>query len=278
MSNACSLICAINKTPLPEDDITELHFHSCMEIGICVEGSGSCYVDNRVYHYAVGDIQIVLPYQPHLSNSDKGNPARWVWISFDPYKMLIGNGFYAFDKLNHLLEKNITFTGVFSQDEYPELSYIINSLSRESTLDVDYSREYSILLVCELLIALSRIKGVSNYKKPVMKATCIKILPAFTVIKNNLGNAEALSLENLASACSMSSSSLRRLFHEFSGQSPKQFIIKARLSYAEYMLLNSHLSIIDIAAASGFDNISCFTRSFKKVYGSSPSAFRKEST
>lgn len=129
IGNTERFVCYTEQTPLSTKEITSLHFHKCLEIGVCTDGSGNCIIDNRLYRYKKGDIQIVLPYQPHLANGDKENRGRWIWFSYDPYKLTssddIGN------RIATIIEKQVNFNGVFSPDEYPELAAIIDKCITE---------------------------------------------------------------------------------------------------------------------------------------------------
>ena len=77
-----------------------------------------------------------------------------------------------------------------------------------------------------------------------------------------------------AGKLSISYSHFRRLFREVAGCAPNQFLIEARLSYAEQMLENGVLSIAEIAHRCGFPDEFYFSRLFKKHRLISPSALR----
>ena len=54
-----------------------------------------------------------------------------------------------------------------------------------------------------------------------------------------------------------------------------EYLNDYRLTMAARLLKSSDESILMIAEASGFDNLSYFNRIFKRKYGSSPGAYRK---
>ena len=66
----------------------------------------------------------------------------------------------------------------------------------------------------------------------------------------------------------------RRMFREVAGCAPNQFLIEARLSYAERMLENGVLSIAEVAHRCGFPDEFYFSRLFRKHRLISPSDFR----
>ena len=85
---------------------------------------------------------------------------------------------------------------------------------------------------------------------------------------------EVLTLADLTSA---SARSIFRLFRQFRGYTPREFIRQQRLIHARNMLLDSHAehSIAAVAAACGFKDASHFAREFDKAFGETPSAMRR---
>lgn len=273
IGNTERFVCYNGQTPLSTNEITSLHFHKCLEIGVCTAGTGNCIIDNRLYRYNKGDIQIVLPYQPHLANGDTKNCGRWIWFSYDPYKLTssddIGN------RIATIIEKQVNFSGVFSPDEYPELAAIIDKCIAETLNSKGLSQLYALLLVQQLILEMSRID--CEFKNNIIprRRSFDKMLPALTHISENLSNSKELTLEILANKCFVSTATLRRYFYEFTDMSPQQFIAQARINHSQYLLSNTNKSITEISDDVGFESISCFTRAFKKHCGMSPSDYRK---
>ncbi len=273
IGNTERFVCYDNDFVLSTQPITSLHFHRCLEIGVCMRGSGNCIIDNRLYHYNKGDIQIVLPYQPHLANSDEGHQSTWIWFSYDPYKLSpsddIGN------RIATIIERQVNFSGVFSQDEYPALAEIINKCITETQKSKGLSQLYALLLVQQLILELSRIDCGLKNNIATRRRSFDKILPALEHITSNLANGDKLTLAVLSEKCFVSEATLRRYFYQFTDMSPQQFIAHARINRAQYLLVSTSKSITEIANEVGFESISCLTRAFKRFYGISPSQYRK---
>lgn len=273
IGNTERFVCYNGQTPLSTNEITSLHFHKCLEIGVCTAGTGNCIIDNRLYRYNKDDIQIVLPYQPHLANGDTKNCGRWIWFSYDPYKLTssddIGN------RIATIIEKQVNFSGVFSPDEYPELAAIIDKCIAETLNSKGLSQLYALLLVQQLILEMSRID--CEFKNNIIprRRSFGKMLPALTHISENLSNSKELTLEILANKCFVSTATLRRYFYEFTDMSPQQFIAQARINHSQYLLSNTNKSITEISDDVGFESISCFTRAFKRHCGVSPSEYKK---
>lgn len=79
-----------------------------------------------------------------------------------------------------------------------------------------------------------------------------------------------LQLDELAKLACLSKFHYIRLFSALVGETPKQYIIKRRISQGAKYILSSNEKMIDIAYKYGFNSQADFTRVFKKYYGISP--------
>lgn len=84
-------------------------------------------------------------------------------------------------------------------------------------------------------------------------------------------------LKTLASKSLVSTTHLCRLFNEAFEMSPIQVITIMRLKRASTLLERTNYRLKQIAHLTGFENQYHFSRLFKKIYGISPSEYRKDS-
>ena len=69
---------------------------------------------------------------------------------------------------------------------------------------------------------------------------------------------------------------MRKLFLSRYSTTPKQYILKQRLNMAQQLLLDTALSVTQIAERCGFTSVYHFCRAFKDKTGISPSQYGKE--
>jgi len=81
---------------------------------------------------------------------------------------------------------------------------------------------------------------------------------------------QPISIDELASRASMSTSSFRHHFRTVTGMSPLQFIKKLRLQEARQHMLNSHLDAMSAAVKVGYESASQFSREYSREFGESP--------
>jgi len=80
----------------------------------------------------------------------------------------------------------------------------------------------------------------------------------------------------LAHALHMSQACLCRFFRRATGRTMTTYINQLRIGAAVHLLVNSDLSVLDIAFNVGFGNYSNFNRLFKSMKGSTPRSLRQE--
>ena len=84
-----------------------------------------------------------------------------------------------------------------------------------------------------------------------------------------------ISPEFISEAVCMSYSWFRRVFKQYTGLTPYQYILELRLRRGKELLVNTNLSSQEISFEIGFENPDYFCTAFKKKVGRTPIEFRK---
>ena len=85
---------------------------------------------------------------------------------------------------------------------------------------------------------------------------------------------DEITLDDLAKASLFSPWYSHRLFREYTGVAPSEYIRKLRLSEAAKKLKNETVNITDVAMSLGFKSLDGFTRAFFREFGMSPSKYK----
>jgi AraC-like DNA-binding protein len=85
---------------------------------------------------------------------------------------------------------------------------------------------------------------------------------------------EELSLVNVAKAAGASVFHFCKVFHKATGLTFTDYVARVRLEDARTQLLNPSRRISEIAYDVGFQSLTQFNRTFKRVFGQSPTEFR----
>ena len=81
---------------------------------------------------------------------------------------------------------------------------------------------------------------------------------------------EPLSPSLLAKEAILSTRQLERLFRRYLDRSPKRYYLELRLKKARSLLLQTDLSVINVALACGFSSPSHFSKCYRGFYGRTP--------
>jgi AraC family transcriptional regulator len=84
-----------------------------------------------------------------------------------------------------------------------------------------------------------------------------------------------IALKEVADACSLSLGHFARAFTTTFRRPPHRWLTERRLERAQDFMINSPLSLAEIAARCGFADQSALTRSFKRLHGISPGIWRR---
>ena len=85
-----------------------------------------------------------------------------------------------------------------------------------------------------------------------------------------------INIEEYAQSRGMSISWFIRSFKKYTGTTPMQYIVSARITNAQLLLETTQYSVSEISSIVGYDNPLYFSRLFHKTKGFSPSEYRKK--
>lgn len=237
--------------------VNYLHYHKCLEIGLCYEGSGVQFINGDVYSFNARSVSIIQKgciHDSHIIMVDLNEkPSEWKYIFVD---------------LEALGIPSVMNRSFITSDK--ELLFLYDLLFRElETKPEGWQDQFKLILPAFMRIAtrkesVNRLFHLSDM--PDQVASVLHVIA--------MEYASDLSVEKLATRCNMSVSYFRKIFCEKVGMGPQQYIIHVRLSMAEHLLRTTNMPILDIASEVGFRSLSSLNRLFLRTYGCPPRVFR----
>ncbi|MFI9645922.1 GlxA family transcriptional regulator [Streptomyces sp. NPDC052040] len=97
--------------------------------------------------------------------------------------------------------------------------------------------------------------------------------PLLRWLEENAGR--DLTLDDIAARAGLSTRTLNRRFREQTGTTPLQWLHRARVRHAQYLLETTSYPVERIAAQAGFGSPTAFRDRFRRVVGTSPYAYRR---
>ena len=142
-----------------------------------------------------------------------------------------------------------------------------NKIIRLLQMNLDHKTKYANSYFCFRLL-----EHLENIDPIIQKSTELT-----DKIINHINNhiEEDLQIKAIAQTFHYSEKHIRSLFNNTLHVSPKQYLIKVKLENVCHLLLNSDLSLQELAEKYCFASVSHLVNSFKKEYGVTPSTYRQ---
>lgn len=125
-----------------------------------------------------------------------------------------------------------------------------------------------------ILQLISRFLDSKKFKGKAPDPIPSKILEVMRHIQVHLK--ENLTVSYLAERVNLHQDYFSRLFLRYTGQRPLSYLHEKRIERAQYLIATTNLSYTEIAEAIGFENISHFSKVFKKVTSLTPGEYKKQ--
>lgn len=255
----------------PPVDKRRLHYHNCLEIGYCYEGSGVFLSEKEIIPFSQGDVSIIFPGQRHIACSNQEDISKWHFIMIDHRRMGIMQALKGDLVMDEKFWAQAQFPPVQHENQYPELVTLIRLITEEYLNKKSGFQPICLNLVEALFHMIYRVE---RYELTGDSKIGDELVEALHYISNHLH--EKISIHTLADICNMSDSTFRRKFQASLGKAPLEFIQENRIKLAERLLHTDGGTVLEISQRAGFENMSSFLRQFKKYRGCSPTKIRKQ--
>ena len=258
---------------LGSSPIKALHYHNKVEIGICLSGKGIAYVNDKEYSFKEGDVQSIPSGVPHLSTALEES-SRWIWVTFSPIEVLKEAGITDPETIMQITNQKNIVCGIFDKDKHPKLTKTIKYIIDCVNDDAKNVQSIAFAVGSYLLECAKIIKNDKSLADGRMNQSPVDRITDY--ISENLEDNNMLCEKVLAEKMGISVATLNRIFISQTGYPPKTFIMRYRMATAEWLLVSSNLSIIDISLRVGYSDTSGFNRVFKKFFNKTPYQYRKQ--
>jgi AraC-like DNA-binding protein/mannose-6-phosphate isomerase-like protein (cupin superfamily) len=265
-----SLVAAANSgcnMPVP-------HWHAQVEVNFLYSGALTYQMASHLVDLREGDVAMFWGGQPHQAISV--NPGTELVAIHLPLVHFFRLRLPA--SLMHRLTRGATL--VTRQEGHADSETFRRLTSYMVGEDSD-RREHAI---DELLLRLNRVNfepftlfdsedATEFADEPVEMANFKNVIDICAYITENfrddIGSTDVASFVEIHPKYAMS------VFKKSTGMTLNEYITLLRLSYAQSLLLEDDLTILDIAMESGFGSLSTFNQSFRRFSGLTPSEFRR---
>lgn len=243
-----------------------LHYHNSYELYFLERGQHSVLMNDRFFHVFPQDVVLYKPNVLHKSHDTQNYARTCVYFTEEFLQEYFSEK--AVKGLLGCFQR--TVIGLNTENFF-RVKKLLLKMEKEYAKG-DYSRIYVYL--ADILVLLSESENESRtetvfHAKDRLSPILEYIGGHYSTIKN---------LEEIASQMYITKFHLCRMFKKHTGFTISQYIMQIRMKHACELLVHTNQTVVSIAELCGFHSSMYFCRSFKNMFGVTPSEFRKRCT
>lgn len=241
-------------SPLSPND----HFYSDIRICLVLRGSATWEIEDRQFTVQAGDVVFL----------NIGQKRRFLSVGAEGLDLCIFQfARSAFSEPCHyIFFKDWAKKNPISQ---PTLSAVLEALLEVWNTGHPLRYEWASAKFTEFFIQAERL---TDFTLETISQRNLEILGNMDRLDESI--LEGVSLFEIAKAFGLSESAFSRRFFAATGIHFKQYAMEKKMQRALHFLHNTDMKTIDIAAECGFQSVSGFYSTFRKLLGTTPNQIR----
>ena len=256
---------------------TQKHKHEYIEFVYLLQGTCHEYVGKTEYVMKPGDLFLLAPGTVHCTGAyDDDSLLFYIMLR----KSTFENAFLSLLSYHDALSvffSEIVFKGdvnrsfFFQTGENPVLQEIVYNMYDRSRYDAGIYRRRSKLFF-ELMCLEIIQHHLTDFREEKNRSRAFDIISVLKYIDENLTE---VTVESASEHFGYSRGHMERLIKASTGRTFSDFILQIKMRHAKGLLANPNISIHEVAENSGFGDDSSFYRAFRRIFGITPSEFKK---
>ncbi|TGE12414.1 helix-turn-helix domain-containing protein [Hymenobacter elongatus] len=248
------------------------HYHPEYELVYIPQGSGRRHIGQHVSRYEGGELIFMGPNLPHLSFShEQQGPFEQIVLQLRAD--FLGDTFLRRPELAAVHQLFVRSAQGLSFG--PQTRALVGDALRQMVTQPAASR---LLTLLQLLYQLAEASDVTELHADMGSSSAQvkeqkRLGRIYQHIQENF--AEPITVQQLADLANLSVPAFCRYFKKMTSQTLTNFLQEYRISHARLLLLQD-LPITEVSYASGFNNLSHFNRTFRRLTGQTPTAYREQ--
>lgn len=243
------------------------HKHRAIEIILCTKNTYTVTIEEKVYHLREGDILFIPPSVSHQLTAPE---------SGERFILLFDTDFINLFTKKDLIEEFFSTAHMLSMgSETHYYPFVYSGLTKIIQIYFANDKMSEVAIYSEVFRIISYLCGSEesvadddmNYHSDVYN----KFVRILSYIEDNYS--EDLSLESVASIAGFSKYHFSRLFKQYTDTTFYDYLSSKRIVVSK-QLLKKNIPVTDVAFQTGFNNLTTFSRCFKKYVGCSPSEYK----
>ena len=247
-----------------------LHWHEEIELLYPLNGESTIQIEGQKYQISNKHLTVIDSRQVH-STYTYSDTSMFICIHISRKymeKYLPDLDMYQI----HCIPDKIT------DEQFPEYLSVCKQMEQLTRLYIEDVSAYLmeaegiILQILAHLIRFFSVRVVSN-DNSADKLTLKRIRNVITYVEDHFR--EPVSLHDIAGHLGLGKEYFCRFFKKNMGISFLQYVNEVRVSHIYQDLIRTDAPVSELAEKNGFSNQKLFNRTFKEIYGCTPSSVRK---
>lgn len=251
--------------------VMPLHWHKELELVFVRSGQLELFINNQSFLLKKGDIAFVNC--KHLHRAEP-NDCTYECIVCD-LNMLVkkSNGICSTEYINPIMQSSLTIAPVIHPDGsalYGSVMRLFDTM-RQQPQFYELGVMSALFSVFEALYSFNHIAESSQTDKSVNQSHRI----ADMVMWIDQNYTEHITLGTLSKQSGLTPNYICRVFKEYTGQSPIEYVNSVRIKNVCYDIKRGQKNITEAALDNGYDDISYFCKVFKRIVGMTAKEYKK---
>lgn len=266
----------------PASNMSTFHWHEFMEISFIQSGEGKYEIEDKVFHVKKSDIVIINNIEKHRVTYKPGNPLYETVIHFDSSLISFSDdGFWGTGYINLFKYERTGFNNIPELDEVTkeEVQSSVSGIEKEYFQKNQY---YELMIKAKLLCLITvllrnlNIQTINEVEVIAKRNQIERLEKILNYINENYD--KEINLALAAQKFYMNTSYFSDYFKKNIGVNFTDYLARVRINKAARLLNETGISSTEIAFSCGFNNVTSFYNTFKKIKGMSPGDFKKRGT
>jgi AraC-like DNA-binding protein len=239
------------------------HHHQFFQIIYCLDGHGTLTLDGEPHPLAPRTLFLIAPGHPHGLVADSS--VKTLDIKFRVRESRLRRPLLQAPPVLRRADET--------------LAHLLERIRHEGAQKQPFFQEVCATSLVEILVGLIRqARGVEidrRYPTDLPEGALTDAIALRAVDYLHEHYAQPLTLRSLSRVLGVSERHLRERVEQALGQTPLRYLTQYRIDRAKDLIAHHEFAIKDVAARTGFKSVHHFTRTFTRLVGAPPAAWRR---
>lgn len=251
----------------------ESHWHEDIELIFILSGEMQYNINGEAILLREGEGVFINARQLHFGYSDDRNECVFLCVLLHPILLCASESVERRYVSPLLFQNAIPYCHLKESVSWERK--ILSSIQEIYAVRADAFSEWKIqrafldiwIAFCENAISMQKPRISQNHHLVTLKEMISFI---------NRNYREKLSLSEIAASGNVGKTGCCQIFGKYIHKTPNEYLTELRLRKATELLKNTDRTVLEISCAVGFSGASYFSETFRRVYGCTPSEYRKK--